>query len=250
MQHMDMAVAQLSDLLSRFRTCTSSGGAGPTSKTCLSTYARLFERFSVASREDEVAQRAVASHFNVLSALGVGNSELLHSNVLGWLFSADPRWPGSHAQGSLGFQIFLKRLGLEQSWADYPYSVSRECVGLESRVDLLIASPKIFAIYIENKIWSEEGEDQSGREWRDLQRIGDRLGVPVDSRVAFYLTPNGTAPADIHFRIITWSSVSAILSQFAESAQPPAVRIFASHLATAIQLTLGSLGICSENKHE
>ena len=121
-------------------------------------------------------------------------------------------------------------------WATKSYFVRREGQGEESRIDIEIACPDVFLIHIENKVWSEEGEDQLGREWRDLEQRASQLNVRPDARVAIFLTPTGSTPSHARFRPLAWSEVARVFERFAEPqhAKAPMVRLFAAHYADAV----------------
>jgi hypothetical protein len=108
-------------------------------------------------------QEQVADDFNLLDVTNLTGKEIRHSMVLAWLLDHDLRRFGTHAQGNLGFRLFLNDLGMPMEYSDCKYWVRREVAGDESIVDLEVASRERFLIHIENKIWSCEGTDQTDR---------------------------------------------------------------------------------------
>jgi hypothetical protein len=145
---------------------------------------------------------------------------------------------GTHAQGNLGFRLFLsefKDFHLSLAYAECKYWVRREVAGDESIVDIEVACRGRFLIHIENKIWSCEGTDQTDREWSDLQRRAAGLNVSAPDIHALYLTPHGTEPANPNFRAIPWGRIVRVLERFAEQAKPPDVKLFAAHYARALR---------------
>jgi len=202
---------------------------------CLTDYEAVEERWRSQQKE-------TADGFNVLEALDLTNNELRHSMLVAWLLNRDVRGRGSHAQGSLGFRLFLEECGgrfgnrrMNTRYADMQYHVRREVAGDESRVDIRIESPGSLLVDIENKISSGEGEDQTGREWRDLHALASRLHVPESAVHAFFLTPDGRPAADPHFKPISYELIARVLDRFAEEARPPDVRLFARHYAEALR---------------
>jgi hypothetical protein len=117
--------------------------------------------------------------------------------------------------------------------------VRREVRGDESTVDVEVASRKQFLIHIEIKIWSEEGADQTDREWADVLRRINQLEVQGElARTAvhaLYLTPHGDKPANPDFRSISWQSIASVFDKFADQAQPQDVKLFARHYARALR---------------
>lgn len=178
----------------------------------------LFGGFRIAVATWEAKQAAVADDFNLLEASGIADNELVHSRILAWLL--DRRLSrGTHAQGRLGFRLFLEELGpalgADVSYAEEPFWVTREVVGDESRVDIEIAARTKFVIHIENKIWSSEGDDQTNREWKDLERRADELGVSRKRTHGVFLTLNGSQPANKNFVAVGWHQIVPVLEQFA-----------------------------------
>ena len=156
--------------------------------------------------------------------------------VLAWLLDHDLRKLGTHAQGNLGFRLFLREfndLCLPMDYAATKYYVRREVAGDKSVVDIEIACREQFLIQIENKIWS--GTDQTNREWSDVQRRATSLKVGPDRTHALFLTPGGREAANPNFRPISWGRIVRVLEKFAEQAKPPDVKLFARHYAQGLE---------------
>lgn len=49
----------------------------------------------------------------------------------------------------------------------------------------------MFLVFLENKVLSTEGPDQLGREFRDMQTLGNALRIPEGHRYAVFLTAMG-----------------------------------------------------------
>jgi hypothetical protein len=179
-------------------------------------------------------QEQVADDFNLLDVMRLTGKEIRHSMVLAWLLDHDMRKLGTHAQGNLGFRLFLSEFGLPIDYADCRYWVRREVAGDESIVDIEVACRGRFLIHIENKIWSSEGASQTDREWSDLQRRAADLKVSALDIRALFLTPHGTQPANPKFRAIRWRCIVRVLEAFAEQAKPRDVKLFAAHYARAL----------------
>ncbi|HPD17122.1 MAG TPA: PD-(D/E)XK nuclease family protein [Planctomycetota bacterium] len=191
-----------------------------------------FERAIAAWRD---AQKATADDFNLLSVLKVAGDELRHSRVLAWLLDHDLLRLGTHAQGNLGFRLFLEELALPREYANGGYRVHREVAGDESRVDLEVAARGRFLLWIENKIWSAEGEAQTHREWDDLQRRAAQLGVPADRVHALFLTLGGSPPQNPGFVAVRWRTIASVFDRFAVEAHPDDVKLFCRHYARALR---------------
>jgi hypothetical protein len=142
----------------------------------------------VMAFQDQSNHRRNAVDFNTFSLLNIGTDEVAHSAFLAWLLDAHK----GHGQGNLFLKAFLAacRPPIDLALPER-YHVQTEFSGAESRIDILIHRAGVFVLYIENKTVSPAMPDQHDREFRDLQRIGEMLGVPEDKRFAIYLTPRG-----------------------------------------------------------
>ena len=54
------------------------------------------------------------------------------------------------------------------------------------RIDIEVAHPGKFVIYIENKIWAGEGDDETNREWRRPGTASGRTPLSEVLRVLPY----------------------------------------------------------------
>jgi hypothetical protein len=197
-----------------------------------------------SARADWAAlQRASADDFNLFEVIEVDGDEICHSKILAWLLDRRIEH-GTHAQGNLGFRLFLEELGPEltderdervMTYAFEPeYWVHREVSGDEARVDVEIAARGKFLIHIEVKIHSVEGDVQTDREYRDIKARGRMLDVPESACHAIFLTLDGRRAKNDRFRSVRWNRVANVLDKFAINAEPPEVKLFARHYANAI----------------
>jgi hypothetical protein len=200
-------------------------------RVLLGDYNNTVERY-------EHQQVQLADDFNLLEVMQLTGKEIRHSMVLAWLLDRDMRKLGTHAQGNLGFRLFLEEFNLPFDYAACKYWVRREVTGEESIVDIEVACRDRFIIYIENKIWSCEGTDQTDREWSDLRRRGADLSVSAPYRHALYLTPHGAKPINCNFNTISWGGIAHVLEKFAEEAKPPDVKLFARHYAQVLRRSI------------
>jgi hypothetical protein len=206
-------------------------------RSSLQTFMNVITGFATSKTRWQLRQRNVADSFNILDVLRLTGNEVRHSMVLAWMLDKDMDRHGTHAQGSLGFEQFLKELKLPSEYASETYWVRREVVGEESRVDVEIAARGSFLIHIENKIWSNEGHEQTMREWADIERRAVALNVQSDCVHCIYLTPDGRAARHASFQPLSWYRMQRVLEAFAELAIPPEVKIFAKHYARALSLS-------------
>ncbi len=199
----------------------------------------LLTGYSDAAEVHRRKQEEHADDFNLLAVMRLTGKEIRHSMVLAWLLDHDMRKLGTHAQGTLGFRLFLKQFGLPAHYANCKYWVSREERGQDSIIDIEVGSRGRFLIHIENKIWASEGADQTDREWADLQRRAKELGIDASADIAsihaMFLTPRGTKPANGNFVSISWGRVIPVFEAFANQAKPTDVKLFAAHYARALR---------------
>src|SRR5690348_9624011 len=70
----------------------------------------LLPAFRDARKKWAEGQRQVADDFNLLAVIGVEGDEVRHSKILAWLLDRRIEH-GTHAQGNLGFRLFLEEFG-------------------------------------------------------------------------------------------------------------------------------------------
>ncbi len=196
-------------------------------------FKRVLDEYQQACDTWTKNQEAIADDFNLLDVMNLAGDELRHSMLLAWLLDHRLNDYGTHAQGSLGFRLFLEEVKLPVAWALESYSVYREVSGVRSRIDVRIQAPGSFIIDIENKIWSDEGDDQTNREWKDLQVKASELNIA--NVHAFFLTPDGRKAGNENFKPVQWKQLGHILELFSVEAKPPEVKLFARHYADALQ---------------
>lgn len=205
-------------------------------KFALASITGVITGFIDAKNTWQERQKALAESFNILEVLKLTGNELRHSMVLAWLLDKDIDRHGTHAQGALGFQLFLCEIGLPVTYSKAKYWVRREVAGDESRVDIEISARDTFLIHIEVKIWSDEGVNQTARELSDLKKRAAALNIPFDHIHCIFLTPNGRNADHKEFKTLSWFRIEKTLEYFAESAIPMDVKLFARHYARALRV--------------
>ena len=205
---------------------------------CSARLPPMLDRFRIAFEGWRISQESTAEEFNLLDVLDVARDEVSHSKLLAWLLDRRIERNGTHAQGNLGFRLFLvelrRELKLSPECAEVPYWVRTELAGDKSRIDLEIAARGQFVIHIENKIHSAEGFDQTNREWADLTKRAELLAVPSNAVRGIFLTVTGGAAENANFVPISWDRVARVLDKFAAKAKPPDVKVFAAHCARVL----------------
>jgi hypothetical protein len=241
---------QFRDLLKQFdERCKKSESSEPAGDE-RQQFETLLNGYDEAVEHYRRQQEQVADGFNLMDVLGLTNNEIRHTMVLAWLLDHDIQKLGTHAQGNLGFRLFLQEFDLPLEYAEHKFWVSREAIGNESIVDIEIAYRGEFLIHIENKIWSKEGPDQTTREWSDLQRKAVEFNVKSAHVHALFLTPNRKKPSNGNFTPIGWGSIVNVLEKFAEQAKPRDVRLFASHYARGLRRFILIQGNSEDNDAE
>jgi hypothetical protein len=233
-----LTVRELNTLVREFEATFAP--ATPAAKP-LQQHRRLLQEFEEIHALWEQRQVFVAEGFNVLRTMRLTRKELCHSDILAWLLDHRLHAFGTHAQGRRGFRLFLQKVGLPAVFAAADYRVDREVSGKDARLDIRIEAAGQFVIGIENKVGAkemmglEDGEDQTGREWKDLQRRRRELHVPTSGTKAFFLTPDNKPPRSRNFTAISWRLVADVFEAFAAEAKPPLVKLFAQHYAEILR---------------
>jgi hypothetical protein len=216
----------------------------------------LLDAFQATLAAWRKSQEKSASDFNLLDTLKILGDEIKHSTMLEWLLDHRIERAGTHAQGKLGFRLFLQETGLhKRGYAETDYFVSREVRGTVSRVDIEVSAGGHFIIHIENKIHSteakdqEDKEDQTQREWKDLQRRARHLAVKPDHIHGFFITLHGDRPSSDHFEPLPWHRIADIVDRFATKARAREVSLFAGHYARALrQMTVQQIDTYEEEE--
>ena len=86
----------------------------------------LLDGYRKAEERCREQQEQCADDFNLLDVMRLTGKEIRHSMVLAWVLDHDLRRLGTHAQGKLGFRLFLEEFGLPLRYADCNYRVRRE----------------------------------------------------------------------------------------------------------------------------
>ena len=195
---------------------------------------------AAAAEVDDRVQRSTADDFNLLDVLGVASRETRHCRVLAWLLDHRRHELGTHAQGPLGFRLFLKAVGLPATYADHDYDVRREVSGDRSRIDVEVSSRGHFLIHVEAKVFASLGRAQLQRELDDARHRAAVLDVSDPHAVhVLYLTRDGTKPAGLDVKdvkAIRWQTVARVAERFGDLSAPPDVRLFANHYAQAVRV--------------
>ncbi|MDH5769545.1 MAG: PD-(D/E)XK nuclease family protein, partial [Nitrospirota bacterium] len=143
--------------------------------------------------------------FSFMKVFGLENNELVHSCVLAWLL--DPL--ESHNLGSLFVERFLQETGLKVDEFDFSkFYVEREISSDKSRLDIRIFdSYGKFQCVIENKIWSNEGADQTKRLYSDFH------DKSYEKELFLFLALNQRQPNDKHFTRMDYEQILQILTE-------------------------------------
>ena len=68
----------------------------------------LLDGYNETVARDRLQQEQFADDFNLLDVMNLAGKEIRHSMMLAWLLDHDLRKLGTHAQGNLGFRLFLR----------------------------------------------------------------------------------------------------------------------------------------------
>ncbi len=126
----------------------------------------LLRLAGIHRRQSEELARATGEHFNIFRILGVGHLEMMHSRILGELL--DPR--GCHCQRATFLRLFLTRFnitnfdtGSESATVELEYYAGPVTEKSGGRIDIVLKDGRGATIFIENKVFAAEGENQIKR---------------------------------------------------------------------------------------
>lgn len=166
-------------------------------------------------------------NFNIFKVLGITQAEHKHSNILAWLL--DPN--GNHQLGDSFLKLFLQKLCInippdfDVLLADlYEFEIYREWHSIDI---FLIQRDQQIIIAIENKITAVEGKDQLKR-YRNLldQNYKEEEGW---KKFFIFLSPNGLAPSDENWQILTYNDVEGILKKIFKNIPKNDIQVLLSH---------------------
>lgn len=160
---------------------------------------------------------ALTERFNIFEVLGAVRVELRHSDFLAYLLNPNQ----NHGLGSTFLRRLLQQILLEASTSQSIRPIDLELWDLDDvevrrewqRIDIfLLDETNRFAVVIENKIKSGEGQDQLKRYLTDVtnQYQGYRI-------LAIYLTPDGIVPSLQTYIPVSYQTLCMILEKILES---------------------------------
>ncbi|MEK7405193.1 MAG: PD-(D/E)XK nuclease family protein [Acidobacteriota bacterium] len=165
----------------------------------------------------------IKTHFNVFDVLGRPRLELAHSGVLAWLLDPEE----AHGLGDAFLRGFLRRVAPGSRFRTGSVRVQRERRIAEGFLDINVQGPD-WRLVVENKIDCPEGEDQTEKYWRCLNKYGRRTRI-----VAVFLTPDGRKPQCPRFRPLSWRKLESLLCDLNVRGDAAVViRHFAEHTCT------------------
>lgn len=154
--------------------------------------------------QDEQRRRDKASpRIHLLDAAGRGRDERSYAEFLRWML--DPR--ASHEQGPLFLNQCLRWMRLSTEDSDKA-EVRSEISGEESRVDVAVRIPGRIALFIECKIDTPEGLDQTPREGRDLKRWAQAGKISAEGQRSLFVTRTGEPATDSGFANASWAELA------------------------------------------
>jgi hypothetical protein len=174
--------------------------------------------------------------FNFFEAIGAQRREVRHSDFLAFLL--DPK--GNHGFGDGFLRRFLKRS--LKTELNYPgpgdFQIERET----RHVDILVHNDKHrLAVIIENKIDSEEHDNQLQRYWNETRNL-----YPGYLVYGIYLTPEGEKPeGSAEYVSFSYSDVGELVDELRggkEFTHAPAVDMALAHYVEMLRrdIVLGS----------
>ena len=175
---------------------------------------------------------------NVLDVLKITNTEIRHSNVLAWLMDPAENH-GLHDGVIRGFVAFAARRMVDDGGFD---DLLMDCDGFSIRrewrnIDILAVNEKEkYVLCIENKIFSDEHDDQLARYRAEIERE-----FPDCRRRFVFLTPNSGEASESDWLAMGYGDVLDIIDRAVETAAPApeTARFIADYMDTVRRNILG-----------
>ena len=175
------------------------------------------------------SNKVLAPNFNPFELLCITHDERKHSAILAWLF--DPL--GSHGQGNIFFKTFLSYFDYDAKFATEDYKSTTEFCVKESIIDILIYGSR-FIFWVENKTFSQEGHDQTNREYRDLLGFSKKLNIQKNI-FPIYLSLSGERPQNKEWRPIAYRELAKALETVIEDVRCVYVQHFVRSWIVVLQ---------------
>jgi len=169
---------------------------------------KKFEEESSSTLED-IAE--LKNKFNYFEIIKKEESEIVHSNVLAWIFNPKSNHNLQAAfltQFASKIGIRLKKKQIENTHVKREYSTERK------RPDILITDYSTYFIVIENKIEASVTDFQLKNYYESLNK--EFWYVPVSSRYFVFLTPKGDKPNHESWRIVDYNFIYKLLTNIFE----------------------------------
>ena len=130
---------------------------------------KLLEHLQGVIKFESKRKKITAEDFNIFNILGISHLEVsTHSKFISNLL--DPC--GSHYQGSIFLELFLKKIDIEGFDYANAYIEVEKSENKYGRFDIFITDDKNWTIIIENKIHAGSQEEQLGRYIKYLKETG------------------------------------------------------------------------------
>lgn len=163
-------------------------------------------------------------HPNIFRILGCEYNEKIHSNLLAWLLNPEE----SHGLKDLFLCSFIREVFNKEIYTLGIIHVEREIHDTDGIPDIVIEG-KDWRLVIENKIYSNEGPDQTikyAKSYEIAGGIGERYFL-------VFLTPGGKEPLSSSFHPVSYKTIAKLLEQLLPQCQGEAsiiLRNFTEHI--------------------
>lgn len=147
--------------------------------------ATLIKKADKVIKANKTAQKQYNFGFNIFTALNIERDEVFtHSNMIYALLN--PR--GNHGMGDTYLKLFLKEIGVSKTFLNYSWSLEREWVFENGRIDFFLKCKKM-CIAIEMKI-------DAGDQDKQLFRYEEYSKGINSNYLIYYLTLDGKYPSE------------------------------------------------------
>ena len=166
-------------------------------------FKKLLQDVNIILQKEKVKKeesRKRGERFNMFEMLGVAHYEVTHSKIIAGFLNPH----GSHGQGCLFLQLFLKTISDETGLDFSQIKVHTEySIGENGRIDILIEDGSNHGIIIENKIYAVDQPEQLIR-----YNAFAQTEVKYENYTIYYLTLDGSEASNDSAKGVTYECVS------------------------------------------
>ncbi|MDR3625817.1 MAG: PD-(D/E)XK nuclease family protein [Ignavibacteriaceae bacterium] len=150
----------------------------------LKQYKNFFDKY------DDYCKKEIGSPLKYIDLPSIfrikRSDENICSNIIAWFLDCH----STHNKGNIFYKSFIDKFKFGENFVSNNYSVYREYSRENSIVDIAIISSN-FICFIENKVNSPEGVNQTDREYKDAVELANLLKITEKNVLLIFMSPDG-----------------------------------------------------------